>query len=284
MNSRPFPLSALQSFAVTGADASKFLQGQLSSDLGGLASGGGQLSAWHDAKGRVLAILRVLAWNEGYLLVLPASLAASIMKRMSLFVLRAGVDLRFGPGVYGLRPANAGDWLSAAGLARAGARRDDAAGPQLAAMPMPADIGWLIAGEAGPLLGPPDAEAAAEWQLAELASGLPEIYPETSGEFVAQMLNLDRLGALSFTKGCYPGQEIIARTHHLGRVKRRARLFTAASPPPAPGTMLAGSGGAVVRAHASAKGCLLMAVVPEDTEDSFTLADGTPLLPVRDAG
>lgn len=284
MNSRPFPLPALQSLAATGADAEKFLQGQLSSDLGGLASSGGQLSAWHDAKGRVLAILRVLAWNEGYLLVLPASLAAAIMKRMSLFVLRDRVDLRFGPSVYGLRPANAGDWLAATGLSPADVLRDKAAGPPLAAMPMPADVGWLVAGEAGPLLGPPDTAAADEWQLAELAAGIPEIYPETSGEFVAQMLNLDRLGALSFTKGCYPGQEIIARAHHLGRVKRRARLFTAASAPPAPGTSLAGAGGTVIRAHASAEGCLLMAVVPEDTGDSFALADGTPLLPVRNAG
>ena len=280
MNSRPFPLPGLQSLAATGADAEKFLQAQLSSDLGGLASGGGQLSAWHDAKGRVLAMLRVLAWNEGYLLVLPASLAASIMKRMSLFVLRARVELRFGPAVYGLRPSDAGDWLTAAGLAPAGARRDEAAGSRLAAMPMPAEVGWLVAGEADPLLGPPDAAAAVEWQLAELAAGIPEIYPETSGEFVAQMLNLDRLGALSFTKGCYPGQEIIARAHHLGRVKRRARLFTAVSPPPAPGTPLAGAGGAVVRAHASADGCLLMAVVSEETGDSFALADGTPLVQV----
>lgn len=280
MNSRPFPLTALQSLAATGADAEKFLQGQLSSDLGGLASGGGQLSAWHDAKGRVLAILRVLAWNEGYLLVLPASLAAAIMKRMSLFVLRARVELHFGPAIYGLRQETAGDWLAAAGLSPAGAHRDQAAGSRLAAMPMPADVGWLVAGETDSLCGPPDAAAAAEWELAELAAGIPEIYPETSGQFVAQMLNLDRLGALSFTKGCYPGQEVIARAHHLGRVKRRARLFAAASAPPAPGTTLRGGGGTVVRAHASAEGCLLLAVVPGDAGDSFALADGTPLVPV----
>lgn len=284
MNSRPFPLPALQSLAATGADAKQFLQGQLSSDLGKLASGGGQLSAWHDAKGRVLAILRVLAWNEGYLLVLPASLAASIMKRMSLFVLRARVDLRFGPAVYGLRQADSGDWLAAAGLTPAGARRDEAAGSRLAAMPMPADVGWLVAGQTDSLSGPPDAAAATEWELAELAAGIPEIYPETSGEFVPQMLNLDRLGALSFTKGCYPGQEIIARAHHLGRVKRRARLFTAASVPPAPGTSMAGGGGTVVRAHASAEGCLLMAVVSEDAGDAFALADGVPLVPVSNTG
>jgi tRNA-modifying protein YgfZ len=91
------------------------------------------------------------------------------------------------------------------------------------------------------------------------------------------MLNLDRIGGVSFTKGCYPGQEIVARAHHLGRVKRRARLFRAAGAPPAPGETLADSGGTVVRAAAAADHCRVMAVVAEDAAGPFALADGRPL-------
>lgn len=279
MSPRPFPLPALQSLNATGGDAASFLQGQLSSDLAALPPAVGQLSAWHDAKGRVLAVLRVMAWREGFLMALPASLAAPVMKRMSLFVLRADVALRPGPPVFGLWPADAPGWLSSAGLAPVDAPRGAADAAPLAAMQMPADIGWLIAGEQGELFGPADPESADAWELAELSAGIPEVYSETSGEFVAQMLNLDHLGALSFTKGCYPGQEIVARAHHLGRVKRRARLFRAACAPPAPGTSLAGPGGTVVRAHACPGGCLLMAVVAEEPAANLELPDGTPLLP-----
>jgi tRNA-modifying protein YgfZ len=124
-----------------------------------------------------------------------------------------------------------------------------------------------------------DPRAVGAWELAEIQAGIPEVYPQTSGQFVAQMLNLDKIGAVSFTKGCYPGQEIVARTHHLGRVKRRARLFRAAGAPPVPGESLADTAGTVVRAAAAADHCLVMAVVADDAAGPFTLADGRPLEP-----
>jgi tRNA-modifying protein YgfZ len=81
----------------------------------------------------------------------------------------------------------------------------------------------------------------AEWQLAGIRAGLPQVYPETHETFVAQMLNLDLLGGVNFEKGCYTGQEIIARTHFRGAIKRRMFRFECASPPPPPGTrVLAG--------------------------------------------
>jgi folate-binding Fe-S cluster repair protein YgfZ len=91
------------------------------------------------------------------------------------------------------------------------------------------------------------------------------------------MLNLDQIGAVSFTKGCYPGQEIVARAHHLGRVKRRARVFRAPGAPPPPGESLADSAGTVVRAAAAEAHCLVMAVVTEDSTGPFALTDGRPL-------
>ena len=81
-----------------------------------------------------------------------------------------------------------------------------------------------------------DAEFAREWHAADIRAGLPQVYPQTHESFVAQMLNLDLLGGVSFEKGCYTGQEIIARTHFRGTVKRRMLRYAAACPAPAPGT------------------------------------------------
>jgi tRNA-modifying protein YgfZ len=280
MTAQLFPLASLRALAVTGPDARSFLQNQLSSDLNEVTDSRGQFSAWHDPKGRVLTFLRLLPWPEGFLLVLHAALAESIERRMRMYVLRASVTLSAGPPVFGLfaqgdpAPGNAfplplpKDELAAATDGR------------IAVLRLPGDERWLVAGEPG-ALGEPiateEAETVAAWELAEIAAGIPEIYPETSGQFVAQMLNLDRIGAVSFTKGCYPGQEIVARAHHLGRVKRRARLFTADGAPPAPGASLTESGGTVLRAAAHGAGCLVLAVVGDDAPGPFTLADGRKL-------
>lgn len=278
MNCQPFPLESLRSLAVTGPDAGSFLQNQLSSDLGEVSAVRGQLSAWHDAKGRVLAVVRVLPWHAGYLLVMHTELTAPVEQRLRMYVLRARVTLEAGPAVHALADGcEAPPWAAEPGLppAALGAARGDG----ISILRMPGNAGWLIAAELGARGGPADPAAAAAWELAELEAGIPEVYPQTSGQFVAQMLNLDRIGAVSFTKGCYPGQEIVARAHHLGRVKRRARLFRIAGPPPAPGDALADSAGTVVRAAPDGRDCLLMAVVAEDAPGPFSLVDGRRLVP-----
>jgi tRNA-modifying protein YgfZ len=103
-----------------------------------------------------------------------------------------------------------------------------------------------------------------DWRLAGIRAGLPQVYPQTYESFVAQMLNLDLLGGIAFEKGCYTGQEIIARTHFRGAIKRRMFRFQCACPPPAPGTrVLAGEqhAGDVVDAVATDAGCELLAVI-----------------------
>jgi tRNA-modifying protein YgfZ len=275
MTPQPFALASLRSIAVTGPDARIFLQNQLSSDLNEVTGTRGQFSAWHDPKGRVLAFLRVLPWADGFLLVLQATLAESTERRMRMYVLRAKVALAAGPPVYGLFAGNGanpaiGDLPPLPGDELAAVCGDD-----LSILRLPGANRWLIAGELGECAAA-EADLAA-WEFAEVATGLPEIYSETSGQFIAQMLNLDRIGAVSFTKGCYPGQEIVARAHHLGRVKRRARLFSAKGAPPAPGASLMESGGTVVRAAARGAECLVLAVVGDDAPGPFTLADGRAL-------
>jgi len=110
----------------------------------------------------------------------------------------------------------------------------------------------------------PPAYRERDWRLAGIRAGLPQVYPETYETFVAQMLNLDVLGGVHFEKGCYTGQEIIARTHFRGAIKRRMFRFECACPPPVPGTrVLAGEqhAGDVVDAAATEAGCELLAVI-----------------------
>jgi folate-binding protein YgfZ len=117
----------------------------------------------------------------------------------------------------------------------------------------------------------PHAYREPDWRLAGIRAGLPQVYPETHEAFVAQMLNLDLLGGVSFDKGCYTGQEIIARTHFRGAIKRRMFRFAAAGAPPAPGTrILAGEqhAGDVVDAAATGDGCELLAVVSLAQQDA----------------
>jgi tRNA-modifying protein YgfZ len=280
MTDRPFRLPSLGSIIVTGTDAQPFLQGQLSSDLRELTHARGQLSAWHDPKGRVLVFLRMLPWQDGYLLVTHATLRDTVVAKMRMYVLRAKVQLQAGPPVHGLAPAHAPQWLAAAGLESADATLSAAEAHGLAALRVPGAAGWLVVGELGGQRFAEDEAAASAWERAEIEAGLPEITPATSGQFIAQMLNLDRLGAISFTKGCFPGQEVIARAQHLGRVKRRARLFSAEGGPPQPGEALQEAGGAVLRAVATPAGCLLLAVVPVDEPGPLHLGDGRPLTPI----
>ena len=120
-------------------------------------------------------------------------------------------------------------------------------------------------------LADPAAYREQNWQLAGIRAGLPQVYPETYETFVAQMLNLDLLGGVSFEKGCYTGQEIIARTHFRGAIKRRMFRFECASSPPAPGTrVLAGQhhAGDVVDAAATSEGCELLAVINLAQQDA----------------
>jgi tRNA-modifying protein YgfZ len=117
----------------------------------------------------------------------------------------------------------------------------------------------------------PPAYRERDWRLAGIRAGLPQVYPETYETFVAQMLNLDLLGGVAFEKGCYTGQEIIARTHFRGAIKRRMFRFECASPSPAPGTrVLVGEqhAGEVVDAAATDAGCELLAVVSLAQQDA----------------
>lgn len=253
----------------SGRDARAFLQGQLTRDIVHLGTARAALAAWLDARGRVLTLLEVIPDAEDWLLVVPADLAETVQTRLGRYILRADVELALEPDI--AVHAILGD---AAGLLAERAVVLDAAAWSLARTNA---VAWLRIGPAlvralAPpaalatvLDGLPTAEPPAV-ALAEIRLGLPRVDAASSGKYIPQMLDLDRLGALSFDKGCYPGQEIVARTQNLGSVKRRLARFGADSGPlPAAGTRLSDStgepAGEVLRAADTGHGIELLAVV-----------------------
>jgi folate-binding protein YgfZ len=198
-----------------GPDALTFLQGQVSNDTRRLGSGSSLLAAYSTPQGRVLCVMHLLPHAGGARALLPRELVAPTRERLQKFVLRSKVELRD---------------LSAE-LVVAGLQNGDAATMLQAGLdhwPVRTSSGrqWVV-GSAQQVatagsresLHTPTIENA--WRLADIREGLPQVYAANSETFVAQMLNLDLIDGISFNKGCYTGQEIIARTQHLGRIKRR---------------------------------------------------------------
>jgi len=277
-----------------GEDAQSLLQGQLTNDLQEVTTERSRLGAWCNPKGRVMTLLRVFRRGEDYALELPAGLLDDVLKRLRLYVLRARVRLED----------------ASPELARIGVAGEDAAGAlrrTIGALPEQADgvrahqaVSVLRLPGTRPrfqLVGPAAEirelwralESAARpcgrhaWALLDIETGLPEVSPATADEFLPQMLNLESLGGLSYTKGCFLGQEVIARTHYLGRLKRRLhRGRTDTASLPAPGTpVCAGDGdqaaGTVVTAERHPDGgCALLAVIRDEALGKDTLHVGAP--------
>jgi tRNA-modifying protein YgfZ len=234
MNSNGGRLTSLGVLRIKGSDALSFLQGQLSNDMQLVQAGRCVLAACSNSSGRVLAILRVFARGDEILALLPKELVSGMLLHLRKYVLRAKVQIEDasevlavgGIGTEALR--NAGFALPAAAAC---AQVGDLT---LAAVPGDGGRFWVLGPAAALLqqLGWQDSENAPweqRWRWHDVQAGLPQIYANCSEAFVAQMLNLDLLQGISFTKGCYTGQEIIARAQHLGRIKRR--LFKVVLPP-----------------------------------------------------
>jgi hypothetical protein len=208
--------------AVRGPDARKFLNGQLSQQLLTLGPAETTLAGLHNPQGRTIALLRIVADGpQDLLCVLPQSLLEGVLALLRKYLLRSKAVLSNETSLWRVQ----GRWLSA-GTAETATplswpQTSDGRWMRLARVDSPAS---QLDSPASQLDSPPSSELAA-WHRADIAAGLPRIYPATQGEFVAQMLNLDVLGGISFNKGCYTGQEVIARAHFRGRVKRRLQRF-----------------------------------------------------------
>jgi folate-binding protein YgfZ len=295
-------LDKLGVLRVRGADAVAFLQGQLSNDLQRLAVDRSLLAGYHSPQGRVIALLRVLQLAPDDLLaVLPRELIAKVVARLTKFILRAKVRLVddsqqwrvSGLLAGGAEHVDGGDTNAATSdseVVAALPAAEDAAAHIAAAIAVrvtqqPAR--WLLiapASQAPLTLG---STARENWQRSAIAAGEPQVYAATSEEFVAQMLNLDAIGVIAFDKGCYTGQEVIARTHYRGRVKRRMQHFVTRGPhalqPGDAGELGDGRAFRVVDAVSLADGrCEFLAVAP--LEPGSTDAEGAAAAGAAAAG
>jgi folate-binding protein YgfZ len=266
-----------------GADVPAFLHAQLSRAVADLDPDHAPLAAWADARGRVRALFRVCRLEERWLLMTPGDGADEVLKKLRMFVLRAKVELAIANDVkVAALIGEADKWLAeydvtAEASANRLVRRD-----QVSFIHVGSSL-WQV-------LGPPDAllslashgatTSAEQATLAEIALGIPSVTAALAERFVAQMLNLDELDAVSFDKGCYPGQEVIARVHNLGGVKRRARRYGAPAEPPAVGAAVLAAGaqvGEVVRSAPARSGCELLAVVDHSAAELPLTCAGAPL-------
>jgi hypothetical protein len=281
-------LSHIGLIRASGEDSNTFLQGQFSNDVRQVSETTHQLSSYCSPKGRMLALFRLFQHDGGLFLRLPRALLAPTLKRLQMFVLMSKVTLEDASEVvvhFGLSGPQAAELLVA----------------QLGAAPQEVDSavnhsGITVLRIAGPLprfelygsfeaMQPLWQALAAEarpvgaecWTLLDIHAGLPNVYPQTVETFVPQMVNLQRVNGVSFKKGCYTGQEVVARMQYLGKLKRRMYLAHADSDQlPQPGDELAsphsasgqGAGKVVSAATAANGGIDLLCVIEIAAADS----------------
>ena len=278
------PLDGFGLVRVGGADARDFLNAQLCSDVASLSPTLSGLSGYCNPKGRLLMCARLFIAGADYYLRLPRPVVADVVKRLKMFVLRSRVAI----DACGVRNGRSDDWAPGFGViaddlpwdtseipqnvneCAAGADRVIIRVPGASPHPPRYEIHGTAAANAGARDALAPLGEAADftlWRKHDILAGLPSVYPETSGLFVPQMMNLDLIGALSYTKGCYPGQEVVARTHYIGKIKRRMVRFTSAHRP-APGDevfvtdfSMEQASGSVVDAVSTDGGAMGLAVV-----------------------
>ena len=228
------PLEGLGLIRASGPEARSFLQSQLTNDAKLLTLAQGQLSGYCSPKGRLLAVFTVLQLGaDDFALALPSTLVPPTLKRLKMFVLRSKLGLSDASAelpTFGVMGEQIAETLTAQGFVvptsdYSVAQHD---GVWLLRRPGPVPRFELraaperLAALQQTLNLPP--ASTDDWALAEVLAGTPQVTAETSDHFVPQTINLDTAGGVSFTKGCYPGQEIVARVHYLGRVKQRLHL------------------------------------------------------------
>jgi folate-binding protein YgfZ len=279
---------------VSGADAVAFLQSQLTNDIAALGADAAQLGGYCTAKGRLLAVFTAWREHDTVYLQLPREILPAVLKRLSMFVLRAKAKVRdastdwrcsalFGAGsaaavheLYGISALS--PWRAATvGEARL-VRLPDAprAGARYLRLARTASAEPARAAEV----------SAAAWWWTQVDAAIPDVFAATQEAFVPQMINLEVLGGVSFRKGCYPGQEVVARSQYLGKLRRRMNAAHVAAQPQIGADIVDGDGTAVgkivLAAAAPGGGTDLLFECPVDRlAGVLQAADGAARLTVR---
>lgn len=221
------PLSDWGVIRARGADAVSFLNGQLTSDIATLDATQARLAGYCSPKGRLLASF--IAWKDGddVLLACRAGVLPATLKRLAMFVLRAKCTLSDASGEVPLVGLVGSSAIDAGTLPPAAWLRTDHQGCALIRLPdgNGATRALLAGGPAGQLAAAAPALALDTWRWLEVSSGVASIELATVDQFVPQTINFELVGGVSFRKGCFPGQEVVARSQYRGTVKRRGFLF-----------------------------------------------------------
>jgi len=281
------PVLHLGVLTISGADAARLLQGQISCDINDLTETKSSLGALCNPKGRVITSFLLIKKADVFLMILPIVLLESVKKRLQMYVLRSAVSIADSSEQYCLLGLSSSilateSFLHTQQLDHVSIQFSVKQNRQL----IIAETEIAIAFWSEQLAIGYKPENSEYWRYLDLLAGIPWLTNDTSEEFIPQMLNLDELGAISFSKGCYTGQEIVARTHYLGKAKRSLFLAESAVPnAPLPNDIIiddsADDGQPIGRVlHAQYSGaryqsesdlCKLLLVLPVTTDGIFSL-------------
>ncbi|MEN9784296.1 MAG: hypothetical protein RJA24_1639, partial [Pseudomonadota bacterium] len=205
------PATLLNDFSLlrfSGPDSATFLQGQLTCDVQALKPGSSSYGGYCNPKGRLLATFLLWPEEAGFYMLLPAAIAEPIRKRLSMYILRSKVkaeDMTAAQACIGVSGTDTASQVSALGGQLPQRQHGVTSGETTTTVALPGNRCLMVMSRESVQL---PAESG-PWSSGDITCGIPFILPATQEEFVPQMVNLDLIGALSYTKGCYPGQEIV---------------------------------------------------------------------------
>ena len=266
-----FALPGQRILALEGPDAARFAHAQFMNDVAGLADGKWQWNGWLTPKGRVIALFGLLRFDAQSLwLLLPDRDPEALRQSLQRFVFRSKVAIAMHPELHVCGGFSPPAVASGAQLSR-GAHVELDLGSATAPR-------TLRICDARATL---DVDALARWKADDLRHGLPRLEPSQAETWTPQQLSLDRLQAYSVKKGCYPGQEIVARTHFLGQAKRGLALFETDALVAAGADVMEGERaiGTVVSSASHDEGCSVLAVLPLDVQTERLHAGSRALAP-----
>ena len=286
-------LSYLAVIKVSGDDVESFLNGQFTINIGKITEHQLQFSAWCNPKGQVKTTFYIYRHADNFHILLPEELKVSFLKQLGMYILRADVQLTDQSDSL----ARIGLCLDQADVYQADVGQSDLLNQlpdNLAVLPLAATEAELSSMQSRYIIVADIEQAesvrntlteqladtdSSAWKLLDIQAGIPWLTPETSEKFLPQMLNLDLMGALDYQKGCYPGQEIIARLHYRGELKRNLYLATCTSKEtPGPGASIVSSAnktvGTAIQAQTEVETTYLLAMIDNDSiQDNLSLYD-----------
>lgn len=284
---RIYPIMDLVVLSVSGKDAGKFLQGQLTCNVNDITETQSGFGAFCTPKGRVITTFLLIKHRDSFLLIMPAELMETVKKRLQMYILRSDVVITDHSDDYCLIGTRF--WDMATSNAQLFSTSQPEQGVVTVSLP---NNRYLTIAEASKAITywsdrvgdqqfKPD--NSAQWNYLDVTSGIPWLNTKTSEEFIPQMLNLDKLGGISFNKGCYTGQEIVARTHYLGKAKREMFLAECMiSTPPEPNAAIIDDTGTeevvgrVLQAQNQKNSCKMLVVLQLSDSKTYNLKLNNP--------